>query len=270
MPFRFAHICDLLERLDQVYSRYPPYLPKDATQKSRDAVLYWFKKHGEKIRYDANGIVLLSTLFPERTQRVHELDSKSLEKIISRALSLPSSRVADLTRWREPGAGVGDLGACVERVVNQDVKEVSYQNRTVAAIVPVADYDSQETAVQPRASGVTIEDIEQVLVAFASQTPLSAPPVRPLALDGILGTLYQRLPGRESKWLTRLILKSYSPVIVPDQLVYMLYHPFLPDLLEVEPDFSAALFLLRGMNIPALVHQEYVSLAETPRKYMQR
>ncbi|OBT95933.1 hypothetical protein VE01_06121 [Pseudogymnoascus verrucosus] len=241
MPFRFAHICDLLERLDQVYSRYPPYLPKDATQKSRDAVLYWFKKHGQKIRHDANGLALLSTLFPERTQRVHELDSKNLEKIICRALSLPSSRVTDLSRWREPGAGVGDLGACVERVVNQDVKE--------------------ETAVQSRASGVTIEDIEQVLVSFASQTPLSPPPARPLALDGTcgartasLGRLYQRLPARESKWLTRLILKSYSPIIVPDHLVYMLYHPFLPDLLEVEPDFSAALFLLRGMNIPALVH----------------
>ncbi|OBT78694.1 hypothetical protein VF21_02312 [Pseudogymnoascus sp. 05NY08] len=255
MPFRFAHICDLLERLDQVYSRYPPYLPKDATQKSRDAVLYWFKKHGQKIRYDANGLALLSTLFPERTPRELELDSKSLEKIISRALSLPSSRVTDLTRWREPGAGVGDLGACVERVANQDVKE--------------------KTAVQPRASGVTIEDIEQVLVAFAIQTPLSPP--RPLVLDGTcgaptesLGRLYRLLPARESKWLTRLILKSYSPVIVPDHLVYMLYHPFLPDLLEVEPDFSAALFLLRGMNIPALVHREYASLAETPKDHMHR
>ncbi|KFZ04757.1 hypothetical protein V501_08993 [Pseudogymnoascus sp. VKM F-4519 (FW-2642)] len=261
MPFRFAHICDLLERLDQVYSRYPPYLPKDATQKSRDAVLYWFKKHGQKIRHDANGLALLSTLFPERTQRVDELDSKSLEKIICRALSLPSSRVTDLSRWREPGAGAGDLGACVERVVNQDVKEVSYQNRRTATTVLVANYDSQETAVQPRASGVTIEDIEQVLVAFASQTSLSPPPGRSLALDGTWGaptaslsTLYKRLPARESKWLTRLVLKSYSPVIVPDHLVYMLYHPFLPGLLEVEPDFSAALFLRRGMNVPALTH----------------
>ncbi|OBT68788.1 hypothetical protein VE03_02147 [Pseudogymnoascus sp. 23342-1-I1] len=252
MPFRFAHICDLLDRLDQVYSRYPPYLPKDATQKSRDAVLYWFKKHGQKIRHDANGLALLSTLFPERAHRAHELDTKSLEKIVSRALSLPSSQVTDLTRWREPGAGAGDLGACVERVVNQAV------GMEIAIAVLVADYDFQETAVQPRVSGVTIEEIEQVLVASASQTPLSP---RPLALNGIcgapaesLGRLYQRLPARESKWLTRLILKSYSPVIVPDQLVYMLYHPFLPDLLEVEPDFSAALFLLHGMNIPAVVH----------------
>lgn len=84
-------------------------------------MLYWFKKHGQKIRYDANGLALLSTLFPERTHRVHELDSKILEKIISRALSLPSSQVIDLTRWREPGAGGRDLGACVERVVDQAV-----------------------------------------------------------------------------------------------------------------------------------------------------
>ncbi|KFX98914.1 hypothetical protein O988_04132 [Pseudogymnoascus sp. VKM F-3808] len=250
MPFRFAHVCDLLDKLDHVYSRYPPYLPKDATQKSRDAVLYWFKKHGQKIRYDANGLALLSTLFPERTHRMHELDSKSLEKIISRSLSLPSSRITDLTRWREPGAGERDLGACVERVVNQE---------------------ADKTAAQPRASVVTIEDIEQVLVAIASQGPVALPHTTPLTLDGSsprvsLGRLYQRLPARESKWLTRLILKSYSPVIVPDHLVYMSYHPFLPDLLAVEPDFSAALFLLRGMNIPALVHEEYASLAEMPRK----
>ncbi|KFY31999.1 hypothetical protein V493_00591 [Pseudogymnoascus sp. VKM F-4281 (FW-2241)] len=270
MSFRFAHICDLLDRLDQVYSRYPPYLPKDATQKSRDAVLYWFKKHGQKIRHGANGLALLSALFPGRTQRAHELDSKSLEKIISRALSLPSSQVTDLTRWREPGAGESDLGACVERVLNQAVG-VSYLNRT-ATTVPVTDYDSQEIAVQPRASRVTVEEIEQVLMAIASQTPLPPPLERPLALDWTcdaptesLGRLYQRLPARESKWLTRLILKSYSPVMVPDHLVYELYHPFLPDLLEVEQDFSAALFLLRGMNVPALVHPKYASLAETPK-----
>jgi DNA ligase-4 len=125
MPFRFAHVCDLLDKLDHVYSRYPPYLPKDATQKSRDAVLYWFRKHGQKIRHDANGLALLSTLFPERTHRVHGLDSKSLEKIISRSLSLPSSRITDLTRWREPGARDRDLGACVERVVNQEA-DVSF------------------------------------------------------------------------------------------------------------------------------------------------
>jgi len=108
-------------------------------------------------------------------------------------------------------------------------------------------------------------------VAIASQGPAAPAHATPLTLDGSaprvsLGRLYQRLPARESKWLTRLILKSYSPVIVPDHLVYMSYHPFLPDLLAVEPDFSAALFLLRGMDIPALVHQEYASLAEMPRK----
>lgn len=138
---------------------------------------------------------------------------------------------------------------------------------------PVADYDSQTIAAQPRASEVTIEEIEQALMAIASQTPLLQPHARPIALDGTwnaptdsLGGLYQRLPARESKWLTRLILKSYSPVIVPEHLVYMSYHPFLPDLLEVEPDFSAALFVLRGMNIPALVHREYASLVEMPRE----
>lgn len=73
------------------------------------------------IRHEADGLVLLSTLLPERrTDKVYELKNRSLEKVISRALSLSTSRRIDLMRWREPGAG--DLGDCLERVQKQAVR----------------------------------------------------------------------------------------------------------------------------------------------------
>jgi len=120
MAFRFVYICDLLEELGNVFSRYPPYLPKDAEQKSREVISHWFKKHRQKIRCEADGLVLLSTLLPEkRTDKVYELREKSLERIIARSLSLSTSRYTDLVRWREPGAG--DLADCLERVQRQTV-----------------------------------------------------------------------------------------------------------------------------------------------------
>lgn len=66
-------------------------------------------------------MAFLSTLLPDmRTDKVYELKEKSLEKVISRALSLSTSRYLDLVRWRDPGAG--DLGDCLERVQKQAVR----------------------------------------------------------------------------------------------------------------------------------------------------
>lgn len=110
-------------------------------------------------------------------------------------------------------------------------------------------------ALQPSANQVTIEDIEQVLLAIACKSRFSSPHVRSLVLERTqdtltesLGQLYQRLQGRESKWLTRLVLKCYAPVIIPEHFVYTQYNPFLPDLLKIQAEFSAALGLLRKMG----------------------
>jgi DNA ligase-4 len=115
MPLLFVYVCDLLEQLEQIKVRYPPYLPKDQERRTSEKIEDWFRRHRQRIDGDTNGVALLSALLPEtRTDRVYELKEKSLEKIIGRAQALPNSRRADLARWRQPGAG--DLGDCVERV----------------------------------------------------------------------------------------------------------------------------------------------------------
>jgi DNA ligase-4 len=57
----------------------------------------------------------------------------------------------------------------------------------------------------------------------------------------LLSPLYQRLQAREAKWLTRLILKNYGPIIIPDNFVYGLYHPLLPALLKIQAELRPAL-----------------------------
>lgn len=113
----------------------------------------------------------------------------------------------------------------------------------------------QEMALQPTANEVTIEDIEHVLLVIASKSRFSSPAIRALVFErtqetptDLLGQLYQRLQARESKWLTRLILKSYEPLIIPDNFVYKLYDPFLPHVLKVHAEISAALCLLQRMG----------------------
>jgi DNA ligase-4 len=121
MPFQFRFICDLLESLENVQLRHPPYLPKDVKEKSRGIVSAWFRTRQERIRKDTDGVAFLSLLLVDTTtELVFGIKETGLEKVIARALGLSTSRCADLKRWRVPGAG--DLGDCVERVHKQTVR----------------------------------------------------------------------------------------------------------------------------------------------------
>lgn len=109
--------------------------------------------------------------------------------------------------------------------------------------------------MQSLANEVTIEEIEEVLLAIAGKSRFSSPEVRSLALkstkDGVtdlLGPLYRRLQAREAKWLTRLILKNFEPIVISDSFVYRLYHPFLPGLLKVQAELQPALKILKTLD----------------------
>jgi hypothetical protein len=123
MPFPFLYVCDLLERLQDIWARDPPLLPKEAQWKSKEVIEGWFINHRRRIDNETDGLVLLSTLLPEeRPDRVYMLQASRLEKLIGRGLALPNSRRIDLETWRQPGAG--DLGDCVERVQKQGVRRL--------------------------------------------------------------------------------------------------------------------------------------------------
>ena len=63
-----------------------------------------------------------------------------------------------------------------------------------------------------------------------------------------LAELYRRLSARDAKWLTRLILKNFEPVVLDPQTVYRSCHQLLPLLLKVQDDFTVVGRVLQQHN----------------------
>jgi DNA ligase 4 len=113
MPLPFSHVCDLLEQCGNLHAAGKEY---------RAAIIQWFARHRAVIdAHDTDIAALMSTLLPEkRTDRVYCIQAPSLEKIIGRALMLGSSRIKELTAYKEPGREA-DLADCVERILTATV-----------------------------------------------------------------------------------------------------------------------------------------------------
>jgi hypothetical protein len=103
-------------------------------------------------------------------------------------------------------------------------------------------------AIRCQVNAVTVERIDQSSLRIASHNKSSSAQVKSLALEDknydaieILGDIYRRLSSREAKWLTRLILKDYSPVKFPDSLVCQSNHSFLPRCIQVRAQFTSSI-----------------------------
>jgi len=100
-----------------------------------------------------------------------------------------------------------------------------------------------------------VDEIDEKLHNIAAACRFSSPAVRRSA-SGLrttsreteLGYLYRRVSARDAKWLTRLILKNYEPVILDPQLIYRSYHPFLPSILKVQDDLVVASRILANVQ----------------------
>ena len=127
MPFRFAYVCDLLQRLDDNQRA------RSGQRSSSRIIDHWFHSHrGFLVRDGFNASPLLSTLLPEkRTDRVYSIQSRSLSRVIGRCLGLGLSRKKELERWQEPGSGV-DLGDCVERILTSTASNTGLGGRLFA------------------------------------------------------------------------------------------------------------------------------------------
>ncbi len=232
MPFKFGYLCDLLSSLEAHQTHDPPYLPARLKETYCKTVQQWFRCHRARIdASDTDGVALLSSLFPEkRTDRVYGLKEPSIARILGRCLSLGVSRARELDKWRAKGGG--DLGDCVEKVQRQ-------------AEMPVPRKDNE----------VTIEEIDRALAQIAGQYRFSSPAVRRRAkemewaasdLDSILTPILHRMSSTDMKWFTKMLLKSYAPVVVPQGLVLRSFHFLLPELLKFQDSFDAAVALIRG------------------------
>ncbi|KAI9787327.1 MAG: hypothetical protein M1816_007675 [Peltula sp. TS41687] len=233
MPFRLTHLCDLFQKLEDHYTHDPPLPPPKLKSLMGQTIREWFQNHRARLDVShASSAAFLSACFPERrTDRVYNIREKSLVKILGRVLGLSLARRKSLEDWCKPGRG--DLGACVERV-----------QREAEMPIPLAGHE------------VTLEEIDAAFAALASQCRFSSPAVRQsTAHDShqnpidLLRPLFHRLRSRDAKWLTRMLLKNYSPLIVPEYLILAQYHFMLPELLKFQSSFEAAVTLLRGPDI---------------------
>jgi DNA ligase 4 len=223
MPFLFTWVCELLQSLENDIKRR-------RGQRGEEAIVEeWFARYRQELDDDdTDKCALLSTLLPERrTDRVFGIKERSLQPKIARACGLGHSRLRELSRWTVSGSGL-DLAECAEAILQQTP---NVRNATI-----------------------TVEEVDALLQALAARSSFSAPSVRssgnpPIESsttkhDGLLETLFRRFTAREAKWATRLILKSFLPVIVPERLVYARCHRLLPTIMKIHDDFTVATRLL--------------------------
>ncbi|KAH8177226.1 ATP dependent DNA ligase domain-containing protein [Sarocladium implicatum] len=122
-----------------------------------------------------------------------------------------------------PGQGV-DLADCVERILD-------------------ATPNPQQNAHCP----VTVEHIDMILHSMASRIRWSAPKIREAKTSmtyetrAELEALYLRFTPVEAKWFTRLVLKTYEPLMFHADTLYGLCDKALPAALKVLDDFVAAI-----------------------------
>jgi DNA ligase-4 len=232
MRFLFSYLSDLLEDLLDVERQYLQTLDKEYRKSSIHRVfISWFRCHRERIDNLSidSSVALLSCLFPERrTDRVYLMKDVKLSRILGQALGLSSERIQLLKKWQE--AQQGDLGDCVERVQRM-----------------------AEFPAYPEEHQVSIEEIDQALSTLASWVRFSSSSVQARGSDQtirdplrILKPIFHRLSSRNAKWLIRMILKCYLPVLVPENMVLSNFHFLLPDLLRFQSSYTDAMILLKG------------------------
>ncbi|KAJ5737722.1 Nucleic acid-binding OB-fold [Penicillium malachiteum] len=186
----------------------------------------WFARNSSHINNaNTDKLALLSCMFPERrTDRVFWLQATSLARVIGRCLGLGSSRLSELEQWKKPGGP--DLGQCVQNVMCQAENNI------------------------PVGREVLVEEIDEALGLIASRCRFSGPQVRrqhtSVDVDTVLSPLYRRLSSRDAKWLTRMILKTYLPVSLPERSTLAKIHFLLPHLLQFQSTFEGALQMLQS------------------------
>ncbi|KAI4765799.1 DNA ligase/mRNA capping enzyme [Aureobasidium sp. EXF-3400] len=224
MSFKFAHICDYLERCEEISSHNPPLPPAELKSRLYRQHATWFASHHKDINdLDEQGTTaLLSTFLPcRRKDRIYGLQSASLLKLLGRCLGLSTSARHELSSFQTPNNG--DLGDCLQRLL--------------------------KLRGPPPLPFVTLQEVDDALHALASGNRFSAQSVRqsfhPSSSIDSLADVLLRLHPVEAKWFVRLILKEFAPVSLNDRSILVSVHFLLPDLLSMQDSFANACLALK-------------------------
>lgn len=231
MGFKFCWLVDLLEGLDA--ARWQKPLSSSRVLKPEHLVVeQWFKEHGHQVpRHGRSAVAFLSCIFPERlSHRSYAMQETRLVSVMGRILHLGTGRAERLRKWHESNL---DFATCLQQIMSE------------AEMPP------------PKAGGeVTLEEIDEALLQIAANSPFSSPEIKRSANDAsphdILLPILRRLQSREAKWLIHTILKSYSPIQIPELKVMQAFHFLLPDILAVQNTIDAAVAILGQEDIKPL------------------
>ncbi|KAF1346092.1 hypothetical protein BDV97DRAFT_301412, partial [Delphinella strobiligena] len=223
--FKFCHVSELLETLQAIAHRNPPYTAKEQRDHCYNQVNAWFKSYRKTVDSlnHNESCALLSTLIPQRRKdRVYGIQSSTLLKLLGRCLALSASSRNDLAKYKF--SGNGDLADCLERVL---------RGRGPPALPPV-----------------TLLEVDDFLQYLAGQCRFSATELHILPTsrnrrEERLKHILFRLTPVEAKWFVRLILKDFSPALVDESVVLSLFHFLLPDLLSMHNHFAPAVRALK-------------------------
>lgn len=229
MGFKFAWLVELLEELERnKYQQRATYSKHD--DPSHRIIGNWYQKHTTQIsRSGPPAIAFLSCILPEkRPDRTYNLQQKRLCQVFGRTLGLGSNRRKILESWQEEDGQ--DFPTCLERTMKD------------------CEFDKP-----PSGREVTLEEIDIVLTRIAANNIASAPAVRTQASDqqpsDILKPIILRLQSNEAKWLARMIMKSYSPVEIPEYAALYGFHFLLPKLLAIQNSFEAVVDIISAPEL---------------------
>ncbi|KAH9219351.1 hypothetical protein DL95DRAFT_443454 [Leptodontidium sp. 2 PMI_412] len=203
MPFPFVYVCDLLDKIEGICVREVPLLQRDRVSQTKDSLISWFITHRWRINaQDTNSKSVLMILKPERqTDREYGVE-EYLEQILARIFKMPTPMYEKLKQRRDEAHNNGDLGLRLCQIMRE---------------MNITPYSAT-------ASKISVEEIDQSLLRIAIFNDGSSLAVKSLKEQNenppdrieVLEKLYTRLQPREAKWLTRIIIKNYGPVTLPD------------------------------------------------------
>lgn len=236
MPFKFKWLVQLLENLQAVQ--------RDPQACYTDVVNAWFTEHDDKIeRNGPSAVAFLSCLFPERLpHRNYGIREHRLINVLARICGFASGRLKVFQSWKVRHL---DFAECFEELLAQ-----------------------AEMSKPPDDREVTLEEINVALLQLAANSGTATLQMRAAAnnvsADDLLRPLVRRLHSTEAKWLVRMILKNYSPVLIPEHTTFRCFHFLLPYILRCRNSFEDAVEVLGD---PEVVSIPYNPPSDLPSAY---